>query len=70
MSPLTSQQKIPFAVLVAGCAGGAFNGIGARNSTLEKVGNEKYTAEGKKVNTDLITLADIALTNRPVLLHL
>ncbi|CAI7566965.1 unnamed protein product [Penicillium crustosum] len=39
---------IPFAVLVAGCAGGAFNGIGARNSTLEKVGNEKYAAEGKK----------------------
>ncbi|KAJ5860794.1 uncharacterized protein N7529_008104 [Penicillium soppii] len=39
---------IPFAVLVAGCAGGAFNGIGARNSTLAKAGNEKYMADGKK----------------------
>lgn len=57
-------------MLVAGCAGGAFNGIGARNSTLEKVGNEKYTAGGKKVNTALIMLADIALTNGPVLPHL
>ncbi|KAJ5657010.1 hypothetical protein N7507_008960 [Penicillium longicatenatum] len=39
---------IPFAVLVAGCVGGAFNGIGIRNSTLDLPGNEKYTAEGKK----------------------
>ncbi|KAJ6005263.1 hypothetical protein N7451_003207 [Penicillium sp. IBT 35674x] len=39
---------IPFAVLVAGCIGGAFNGIGIRNSTLAEPGNEKYEAEGKK----------------------
>ncbi|CAG8007353.1 unnamed protein product [Penicillium nalgiovense] len=39
---------VPFAVLVAGCLGGAFNGIGAHNTTLAKPGNEKYEAEGKK----------------------
>ncbi|KAJ5725001.1 uncharacterized protein N7483_006358 [Penicillium malachiteum] len=39
---------IPFAVLVAGCIGGAFNGIGILNSTFAKPGNEKYEAEGKK----------------------
>ncbi|KAJ5753671.1 uncharacterized protein N7511_007824 [Penicillium nucicola] len=39
---------IPFAVLVAGCIGGAFNGIGIHNSTLALPGNEKYSAEGKK----------------------
>ncbi|KAJ5654657.1 hypothetical protein N7490_001660 [Penicillium lividum] len=39
---------VPFAVLVAGCIGGAFNGIGIRNSTLAEPGNEKYTALGKK----------------------
>ncbi|KAJ5260203.1 hypothetical protein N7497_010971 [Penicillium chrysogenum] len=39
---------VPFAVLVSGCLGGAFNGIGAHNSTLAKPGNEKYSVEGKK----------------------
>jgi phosphotransferase system glucose/maltose/N-acetylglucosamine-specific IIC component len=39
---------IPFAVLIAGCVGGAFNGIGIHNSTLAKPGNEKYASEGKK----------------------
>ncbi|KAJ6177799.1 hypothetical protein N7519_008260 [Penicillium mononematosum] len=53
---------IPFAVLVAGCLGGAFNGIGAHNSTLAKPGNEKYSVEGKKVSATFVTLFDIALT--------
>ncbi|KAJ9490123.1 hypothetical protein VN97_g3154 [Penicillium thymicola] len=39
---------VPFAVLAAGCIGGAFNGIGVHNSTLAKPGNEKYSAEGMK----------------------
>ncbi|CAI7598138.1 unnamed protein product [Penicillium viridicatum] len=39
---------VPFAVLVAGCIGGAFNGIGAHNSTLAEPGKEMYTVEGKK----------------------
>ncbi|KAJ5366760.1 hypothetical protein N7541_000701 [Penicillium brevicompactum] len=39
---------IPFSVLVAGCIGGAFNGIGAKNSTLAEPGNSKYSAEGQK----------------------
>ncbi|OQD86046.1 hypothetical protein PENANT_c008G08594 [Penicillium antarcticum] len=39
---------IPFAVLVAGCVGGAFNGIGIHNSTLAEPGNEKYSSEGNK----------------------
>ncbi|KAJ5614874.1 hypothetical protein N7528_008528 [Penicillium herquei] len=39
---------IPFTVLVAGCIGGAFNGIGILNSTFAKPGNEKYEADGKK----------------------
>ncbi|KAJ6125706.1 hypothetical protein N7523_003326 [Penicillium sp. IBT 18751x] len=39
---------VPFAVLVVGCVGGAFNGIGILNSTLAEPGNEKYEAEGKK----------------------
>ncbi|KAL3478536.1 hypothetical protein BJX99DRAFT_224281 [Aspergillus californicus] len=38
----------PFAVLVAGCIGGAFNGIGVHNTTLQEPGNEKYTAGGNK----------------------
>jgi hypothetical protein len=57
-------------VLVAGCAGGAFNGIGARNVTLQKAGNEKYLAEGKKVCMIVITLTNAALINRLVLSHL
>ncbi|KAJ5921683.1 hypothetical protein N7454_009157 [Penicillium verhagenii] len=39
---------VPFAVLVAGCIGGAFNGIGIRDSTFAEPGNAKYEAEGKK----------------------
>ncbi|CAG8386141.1 unnamed protein product [Penicillium salamii] len=39
---------VPFAVLVAGCIGGAFNGLGAKNATLAQSGNEKYSTEGKK----------------------
>lgn len=42
-------EKAPFAVLVAGCIGGAFNGIGVHVSTLQEPGNEKYTAGGNKV---------------------
>ncbi|CAI7607311.1 hypothetical protein N7533_003565 [Penicillium manginii] len=38
----------PFFVLVAGCLGGAFNGIGAHTTTLAKPGNEKYSAEAQK----------------------
>ncbi|KAJ5233304.1 uncharacterized protein N7469_005070 [Penicillium citrinum] len=38
----------PFFVLVAGCLGGAFNGIGAHTSTLAKPGNKKYSAEAQK----------------------
>ncbi|GLI80731.1 hypothetical protein PoHVEF18_009088 [Penicillium ochrochloron] len=38
----------PFCVLVAGCLGGAFNGIGAHTTTLAKPGNEKYAAEAQK----------------------
>ncbi|CAG7926754.1 unnamed protein product [Penicillium olsonii] len=45
---IMSAAMIPFAVLVAGCIGGAFSGIGAKNATLAKPGNEKYSAEGKK----------------------
>ncbi|KAJ5103087.1 hypothetical protein N7532_003616 [Penicillium argentinense] len=39
---------VPFSVLVAGCLGGAFNGIGAHTSTLAKPGNEKYSTEAQK----------------------
>ncbi|KAJ5133171.1 hypothetical protein N7526_004536 [Penicillium atrosanguineum] len=39
---------VPFTVLVAGCVGGAFNGIGILNSTFAEPGNERYEAEGKK----------------------
>ncbi|OOQ88923.1 hypothetical protein PEBR_09852 [Penicillium brasilianum] len=38
----------PFFVLVVGCLGGAFNGIGAHATTLAKPGNEKYSAEAQK----------------------
>ena len=37
-------------MLVAGCIGGAFNGIGILNSTFAEPGNERYEAEGKKVS--------------------
>ncbi|PWY95941.1 hypothetical protein BO94DRAFT_141569 [Aspergillus sclerotioniger CBS 115572] len=39
---------VPFAVLVAGCVGGAFNGIGIHATRLAEPGNEKYQAEGQK----------------------
>ncbi|KAL4867790.1 hypothetical protein BDV12DRAFT_186466 [Aspergillus spectabilis] len=39
---------IPFAVLVAGCLGGSFNGIGIHSSRLQEPGNERYQAEGQK----------------------
>ncbi|KAL5335225.1 hypothetical protein BJX70DRAFT_375823 [Aspergillus crustosus] len=39
---------VPFAVLVAGCLGGAFNGIGIHTSRLQEPGNERYEAEGQK----------------------
>ncbi|GKZ87426.1 hypothetical protein AnigIFM59636_003850 [Aspergillus niger] len=39
---------VPFAVLVAGCLGGAFNGIGIRDSRLAEPQNVKYQAEGQK----------------------
>ncbi|KAF9895302.1 hypothetical protein FE257_000206 [Aspergillus nanangensis] len=39
---------IPFSVLVAGCLGGAFNGIGVHMSRLQETANVKYQAEGQK----------------------
>ncbi|KAL6229154.1 hypothetical protein BDW75DRAFT_225540 [Aspergillus navahoensis] len=39
---------VPFCVLVAGCVGGAFNGIGIDASRLAEPGNEKYQAQGQK----------------------
>ncbi|KAL4919807.1 hypothetical protein BDW62DRAFT_34045 [Aspergillus aurantiobrunneus] len=39
---------IPFSVLVAGCIGGAYNGIGIHASRLQEPGNEKYQAGGQK----------------------
>ncbi|KAL4882178.1 hypothetical protein BJY04DRAFT_217500 [Aspergillus karnatakaensis] len=39
---------IPFCVLVAGCLGGAFNGIGIHVDRLQQPGNERYQAEGQK----------------------
>ncbi|GKZ23581.1 hypothetical protein AbraCBS73388_010146 [Aspergillus brasiliensis] len=38
----------PFAVLVAGCLGGAFNGIGIPDSRLAEPQNVKYQGEGQK----------------------
>ncbi|OJJ30952.1 hypothetical protein ASPWEDRAFT_140822 [Aspergillus wentii DTO 134E9] len=38
----------PFAVLIAGCLGGAFNGIGVHNWRLQQDGNQKYLASGQK----------------------
>ncbi|KAL4802346.1 hypothetical protein BDV18DRAFT_65413 [Aspergillus unguis] len=38
----------PFCVLVAGCLGGAFNGIGIHASRLSEPGNEVYQASGQK----------------------
>ncbi|KAI9371060.1 hypothetical protein BJX61DRAFT_548558 [Aspergillus egyptiacus] len=39
---------IPFCVLVSGCLGGAFNGIGIHAWRLQQPENEKYQAEGQK----------------------
>ncbi|GKZ27759.1 hypothetical protein AbraIFM66951_006602 [Aspergillus brasiliensis] len=39
---------VPFAVLVAGCLGGAFNGIGIPDSRLAEPQNVKYQGEGQK----------------------
>ncbi|PYI11056.1 hypothetical protein BO78DRAFT_403607 [Aspergillus sclerotiicarbonarius CBS 121057] len=39
---------VPFAVLVAGCVGGAFNGIGIHITRLKEPANMKYQAEGQK----------------------
>ncbi|KAL3461038.1 hypothetical protein BJX64DRAFT_278156 [Aspergillus heterothallicus] len=39
---------IPFCVLVSGCLGGAFNGIGIHAWRLQQPGNERYQAEGQK----------------------
>ncbi|KAL3451122.1 hypothetical protein BJX65DRAFT_304527 [Aspergillus insuetus] len=39
---------IPFCVLVSGCLGGAFNGIGIHAWRLQQPGNERYAAEGQK----------------------
>ncbi|KAL4794508.1 hypothetical protein BDV19DRAFT_379431 [Aspergillus venezuelensis] len=38
----------PFCVLVAGCIGGAFNGIGIHIDRLQEPGNEQYQAGGQK----------------------
>ncbi|KAL4893161.1 hypothetical protein BDV59DRAFT_178543 [Aspergillus ambiguus] len=38
----------PFCVLVAGCLGGAYNGIGVHNNILAQPGNEIYQAQGQK----------------------
>jgi hypothetical protein len=48
---------------VAGCLGGAFNGIGAHTTTLAKPGNEKYSAEAQKVIITLIILTSVGDTN-------
>ncbi|KAJ5675398.1 hypothetical protein N7462_008295 [Penicillium macrosclerotiorum] len=50
--------NVPFCVLVAGCLGGSFNGIGARDSTLTKPGNEKYQIEAQKVIAASATAID------------
>ncbi|PWY82142.1 hypothetical protein BO70DRAFT_371111 [Aspergillus heteromorphus CBS 117.55] len=39
---------LPFAVLVAGCIGGAFNGIGIHQWRFQVPGQEQYYAEGQK----------------------
>lgn len=65
-----TRQQIPFAVLVAGCVGGAFNGIGAKNSTLAEPGNSKYSAEGQKVNKDYSAVPGRTLMSRIVLPYL
>jgi hypothetical protein len=43
-----TKPKIPFCVLVAGCLGGAFNGVGIHAWRLQQPGNERYAAEGQK----------------------
>ncbi|RAL07156.1 uncharacterized protein BO97DRAFT_266420 [Aspergillus homomorphus CBS 101889] len=45
---IMSGALVPFAVLVAGCVGGAFNGIGIHNWRLEQPENVHYQADGKK----------------------
>ncbi|PYH40404.1 uncharacterized protein BP01DRAFT_351460 [Aspergillus saccharolyticus JOP 1030-1] len=45
---IMSVALVPFAVLVAGCVGGAFNGIGIHEWRLDEPGNEQYLAAGKK----------------------
>ncbi|KAI9934355.1 hypothetical protein ASPWEDRAFT_151946 [Aspergillus wentii DTO 134E9] len=45
---IMTSAVIPFGVLVAGCVGGAFNGIGIHAARLEEPGNEKYFAGGQK----------------------
>jgi hypothetical protein len=44
----TNKSKVPFCVLVSGCLGGAFNGIGIHAWRLQQPGNERYAAEGQK----------------------
>ncbi|KAL4778207.1 hypothetical protein BJX76DRAFT_352787 [Aspergillus varians] len=39
---------LPFCVLVIGCLGGSFSGIGIHASRLQEPGNEKYQVQGQK----------------------